>query len=273
MSSHRPQHRMSVPDIQRRKGAGSLVALTAYSTPMARLLDPHADLLLVGDSLGMVLYGMPSTLGVSLEMMVAHTLAVMRGSRRACVVADLPFASYQESPRQAFRNAARLLADSGAQAVKLEGGEEMEETVDFLVRRGIPVLAHIGLMPQQVNAMGGFKAQGRDPESAERVRRDGLAMQRGGAFAVVIEGVGEPLARRLSEELAIPCIGIGASPACDGQVLVSEDLLGLSGEQVPRFVERYARLDREIDEAARRFAEDVRERRFPEARHCFAMRE
>ncbi|MGV2464923.1 UNVERIFIED_CONTAM: 3-methyl-2-oxobutanoate hydroxymethyltransferase, partial [Pseudomonas aeruginosa] len=194
MSSHRPQHRLSVPDIQRRKGAGSLVALTAYSTPMARLLDPHADLLLVGDSLGMVLYGMPSTLGVSLEMMVAHTLAVMRGSRRACVVADLPFASYQESPRQAFRNAARLLADSGAQAVKLEGGEEMEETVDFLVRRGIPVLAHIGLMPQQVNAMGGFKAQGRDPESAERVRRDGLAMQRGGAFAVVIEGVGEPLA-------------------------------------------------------------------------------
>lgn len=135
------------------------------------------------------------------------------------------------------------------------------------------MLAHIGLMPQQVNAMGGFKAQGRDPESAERVRRDGLAMQRGGAFAVVIEGVGEPLARRLSEELAIPCIGIGASPACDGQVLVSEDLLGLSGEQVPRFVERYARLDREIDEAARRFAEDVRERRFPEARHCFAMRE
>ncbi len=273
MSSHRPQHRLSVPDIRRRKGAGSLVALTAYSTPTARLLDPHADLLLVGDSLGMVLYGMPSTLGVSLEMMVAHTLAVMRGSRRACVVADLPFASYQESPRQAFRNAARLLADSGAQAVKLEGGEEMEETVDFLVRRGIPVLAHIGLMPQQVNAMGGFKAQGRDPESAERVRRDGLAMQRGGAFAVVIEGVGEPLARRLSEELAIPCIGIGASPACDGQVLVSEDLLGLSGEQVPRFVERYARLDREIDEAARRFAEDVRERRFPEARHCFAMRE
>ncbi len=233
MSSHRPQHRLSVPDIQRRKGAGSLVALD-----------------------------------------IGNGQAMLRGgSRRACVVADLPFASYQESPRQAFRNAARLLADSGAQAVKLEGGEEMEETVDFLVRRGIPVLAHIGLMPQQVNAMGGFKAQGRDPESAERVRRDGLAMQRGGAFAVVIEGVGEPLARRLSEELAIPCIGIGASPACDGQVLVSEDLLGLSGEQVPRFVERYARLDREIDEAARRFAEDVRERRFPEARHCFAMRE
>ena len=188
MSTHCPIARLTVPAIRQRKGAGSLVALTAYSTPMARWVDAQADLIIVGDSVGMVLYGMPSTLGVTLEMMIAHGQAVMRGSSRACVAVDLPFGSYQASPEQAFVNAARLLRETGAPAVKLEGGEELAATVEFLVRRGVPVLAHVGLMPQQVNAMGGFKAQGLDAAGAGRIRRDALAMQAAGAFAVVVEG-------------------------------------------------------------------------------------
>ncbi|WCD78410.1 3-methyl-2-oxobutanoate hydroxymethyltransferase [Pseudomonas sp. TUM22785] len=272
MSTHAPIARLTVPAIRQRKGAGSLVSLTAYSTPMARWVDAHADLIIVGDSVGMVLYGMPSTLGVTLEMMIAHGQAVMRGSSRACVAVDLPFGSYQASPEQAFLNAARLLRETGAAAVKLEGGEEMAATVAFLVNRGVPVLAHIGLMPQQVNAMGGFKAQGRDAASAERVRRDALAMQAAGAFAVVIEGTAEPLARQLSEELEIPTIGIGASPACDGQVLVTEDLLGLFGDYQPRFVKRYAELAPSIEQALAVYAGDVRAGRFPELGHCFGVK-
>lgn len=272
MSTHAPIARLTVPAIRQRKGAGSLVSLTAYSTPMARWVDAHADLIIVGDSVGMVLYGMPSTLGVTLEMMIAHGQAVMRGSSRACVAVDLPFGSYQASPEHAFLNAARLLRETGAAAVKLEGGEEMAATVAFLVNRGVPVLAHIGLMPQQVNAMGGFKAQGRDAAGAERVRRDALAMQAAGAFAVVIEGTAEPLARQLSEELEIPTIGIGASPACDGQVLVTEDLLGLFGDYQPRFVKRYAELAPSIEQALAAYAEDVRQGRFPELGHCFGVK-
>lgn len=272
MSTHAPIARLTVPAIRQRKGAGSLVSLTAYSTPMARWVDAHADLIIVGDSVGMVLYGMPSTLGVTLEMMIAHGQAVMRGSSRACVAVDLPFGSYQASPEHAFLNAARLLRETGAAAVKLEGGEEMAATVAFLVNRGVPVLAHIGLMPQQVNTMGGFKAQGRDAAGAERVRRDALAMQAAGAFAVVIEGTAEPLARQLSEELEIPTIGIGASPACDGQVLVTEDLLGLFGDYQPRFVKRYAELAPSIEQALAAYAEDVRQGRFPELGHCFGVK-
>ncbi|MCU9950389.1 3-methyl-2-oxobutanoate hydroxymethyltransferase [Pseudomonas sp. PDM13] len=272
MSTHAPIARLTVPAIRQRKGAGSLVSLTAYSTPMARWVDAHADLIIVGDSVGMVLYGMPSTLGVTLEMMIAHGQAVMRGSSRACVAVDLPFGSYQASPEQAFLSAARLLRETGAAAVKLEGGEEMAATVAFLVSRGVPVLAHIGLMPQQVNTMGGFKAQGRDAAGAERVRRDALAMQAAGAFAVVIEGTAEPLARQLSEELEIPTIGIGASPACDGQVLVTEDLLGLFGDYQPRFVKRYAELAPCIEQALAAYAGDVRAGRFPELGHCFGVK-
>ncbi len=271
MSSHRPQQRLSILDIRQRRDAGSLVVLTAYSAPMARLLDPHVDILLVGDSLGMVLYGMPHTLAVSLDTMIAHGAAVVRGSQRACVVVDLPFASYQASPQQAFLAAARVLAESAAQAVKLEGGAEMAETIAFLVERGIPVMAHVGLMPQKVNALGGFKVQGKDEQGAARVLRDAEAVAAAGAFSVVLEGVLEPLARQVCERLEIPVIGIGASPACAGQVLVSEDMLGLSGEQIPRFAQQYVRVDELISAAAERFASEVRAGQFPQARHCFGM--
>ncbi|MDL5601123.1 3-methyl-2-oxobutanoate hydroxymethyltransferase [Bacillus subtilis] len=272
MSSHTRVSRISVPELARRKGPGSIVSLTAYSTPMARWVDAQADLIIVGDSLGMVLYGLPSTLGVSLEMMIAHGQAVMRGSERACVAVDLPFGSYQASPEQAFHAAARVLRETGAAAVKLEAGEALAETVAFLVARGIPVLAHVGLMPQQVNVLGGFKAQGLEAAGAERVRRDALAMQAAGAFAVVLEGIAEPLARHLSEELAIPTIGIGASPACDGQVLVTEDALGLFGDYQPRFVKRYAALALSIEQALAAYAEDVHQGRFPELGHCFGVK-
>ncbi|MDV3437968.1 3-methyl-2-oxobutanoate hydroxymethyltransferase [Pseudomonas otitidis] len=272
MSSHTRVSRISVTELARRKGPGSIVSLTAYSTPMARWVDAQADLIIVGDSLGMVLYGLPSTLGVSLEMMIAHGQAVMRGSERACVAVDLPFGSYQASPEQAFHAAARVLRETGAAAVKLEAGEALAETVAFLVARGVPVLAHVGLMPQQVNVLGGFKAQGLEAAGAERVRRDALAMQAAGAFAVVLEGIAEPLARHLSEELAIPTIGIGASPACDGQVLVTEDALGLFGDYQPRFVKRYAALALSIEQALAAYAEDVRQGRFPELGHCFGVK-
>lgn len=272
MSSHTRVSRISVPELARRKGPGSIVSLTAYSTPMARWVDAQADLIIVGDSLGMVLYGLPSTLGVSLEMMIAHGQAVMRGSERACVAVDLPFGSYQASPEQAFQAAARVLRETGAAAVKLEAGEALAETVAFLVARGVPVLAHVGLMPQQVNVLGGFKAQGLEAAGAERVRRDALAMQAAGAFAVVLEGIAEPLARHLSEELVIPTIGIGASPACDGQVLVTEDALGLFGDYQPRFVKRYAALAPSIEQALVAYAEDVRQGRFPELGHCFGVK-
>lgn len=272
MSSHTRVSRISVPELARRKGPGSIVSLTAYSTPMARWVDAQADLIIVGDSLGMVLYGLPSTLGVSLEMMIAHGQAVMRGSERACVAVDLPFGSYQASPEQAFHAAARVLRETGAAAVKLEAGEALAETVAFLVARGVPVLAHVGLMPQQVNVLGGFKAQGLEAAGAERVRRDALAMQAAGAFAVVLEGIAEPLARHLSEELAIPTIGIGASPACDGQVLVTEDALGLFGDYQPRFVKRYAALAPSIEQALAAYAKDVRQGRFPELGHCFGVK-
>lgn len=271
MSLHRPPQRLSTQDIRQRREPGSLVVLTAYSAPMARLLDPHVDVLLVGDSLGMVLYGLPHTLAVGLDTMIAHGAAVVRGSQKACVVVDLPFASYQASPQQAFLAAARVVAESGAQAVKLEGGAEMAATIAFLVERGIPVSAHIGLMPQKVNALGGFKVQGKDETGAARVLRDADAVAAAGAFSVVLEGVLEPLARQVCERLDIPVIGIGASPACAGQVLVTEDMLGLSGEQIPRFAEQYVRVDDLISAAAERFAGEVRQRAFPQARHCFGM--
>ncbi|KVA22778.1 3-methyl-2-oxobutanoate hydroxymethyltransferase [Burkholderia ubonensis] len=271
MSAHTTTNRKTVTSIRATKGAGSLVSLTAYSTPMARLVDAVADVIIVGDSVGMVLYGMPSTLGVTLDMMIAHGAAVVRGAQQACVVVDLPFATYQESPAQAFRSAARLLAETGAQAVKLEGGPEMADTIRFLTERGVPVMAHIGLMPQQANATGGFKAQGLEPRTAERIFAAALAVEQAGAFSVVIEGTAEALARHITAALAIPTIGIGASPACDGQVLVTEDMIGSFDAYTPRFVKRYADVGAVTRDAIAQYAHDVRHNAFPEAQHCFGV--
>jgi 3-methyl-2-oxobutanoate hydroxymethyltransferase len=269
MSTIAAARRFSIPQIRARKGKEPLVCLTAYTTQMARRLDPHVDLLLVGDSLGMVLYGFDSTLPVTLDMMINHGAAVMRGSERACVIVDLPFGSYQESPGQAFRSAARVMAETGASGVKLEGGEEMAPTIRFLVERGVPVCAHVGLMPQAVNVAGGFKATGRSDEEAEQVRRDAEAVATAGAFAVVLEGTLEPVAASITASLPVPTIGIGASPACDGQILVSEDVFGLFSDFTPRFVKRYADLGSQISQAAEAYAQDVRARRFPAMEHCF----
>ena len=262
MSVHGSDKPVTIPDLRRMKGTPQ-VWLTAYTTPMARLLDPICDVLLVGDSLGMVLYGLPSTLGVSVDTMVAHGAAVVRGAKRACVVVDLPFGSYQESPVQAFRNAARVLAETGAQAVKLEGGIEMAETIRFLTQRGIPVCSHIGLMPQSVNVAGGFRATGRTDDEAAKVTADAHAVSDAGAFAVVVEGTLEPVAAAITAAIAIPTIGIGASAQCDGQVLVIDDVLGTFNDFIPRFVKRYAELGVEITRAAGAYAADVRARRFP----------
>ncbi|MEW5703842.1 MAG: 3-methyl-2-oxobutanoate hydroxymethyltransferase [Pseudomonadota bacterium] len=260
---------ITVPELRARKGGVPIVCLTAYTTPMAKWLDAHADLLLVGDSLGMVLYGMESTLGVTLDMMINHAQAVRRGARRACVVVDLPFGSYQESPPKAYRTAARVLRETGAAAVKLEGGEEMAETVAFLTQRGIPVLGHVGMMPQSVRSYGGFGVHGRTKAEAEKILADGRAVALAGAFAVVVEGTVEPVARALTEALPVPTIGIGASPSCDGQILVAEDLFGLFTDFIPKFVKRYAELGSEIEKAAAHYAADVRARRFPGAAHCY----
>lgn len=264
--------RMTVPALAARKGDPAQVWLTAYTTPMARLLDPHCDVLLVGDSLGMVLYGLDSTLAVDLDTMIRHGAAVVRGSQRACVVVDLPFGSYQQAPTQAFASAARVLAETGAAAVKLEGGIDMAETVAFLVKRGVPVVGHVGLTPQSVHALGGFRSRGRDCAEADGIGADAAAVAAAGAFAVVVEGVVEPLARDITARLDVPVIGIGASPACDGQVLVSEDAFGLFADFTPRFVRRYADLGGEIAAAAGRYAEDVRARRFPGPENCFGLK-
>jgi len=261
--------RISTPQIQARKGGEPIVSLTAYSAPMAAFLDPHVDVFIVGDSLGMVFYGLDSTLGVTLDMMIAHGAAVVRGSERACVTVDMPFGSYQESPSQAFRNAARVMSETGCGAVKIEGGEEMAETVAFLVERGIPVMGHVGLTPQSVNRLGGYAARGKTRAEYARIIADARAVADAGAFSIVVEGVVEPLALAVTNAIAIPTIGIGASAACDGQVLVSEDMLGLFTDFTPKFVRRYADLGSQVAEAAARYAEDVRARRFPGPENCF----
>ncbi|MGX7877241.1 3-methyl-2-oxobutanoate hydroxymethyltransferase [Mesorhizobium sp. ORM6] len=259
---------MTPPDIRTRKGQTPLVCLTAYTTPIARLVDPHCDIVLVGDSVGMVLHGLSSTLGVTLDMMIMHGQAVRRGLVRSLMVVDLPFGSYEESPEQAFRNAARLMAQTGCAAVKLEGGEKMAETISFLGARGIPVMAHIGLTPQAVNTFGGYRVQGRG-DDAERIRRDAGAVTEAGAFSVVLEKVPEPLARRITAEIAVPTIGIGASLACDGQILVSDDMLGLFSSFRPKFVKRDAELGEQADAAIAAYAADVRRRCFPAAEHLY----
>jgi 3-methyl-2-oxobutanoate hydroxymethyltransferase len=266
------QKRITAPQIMAMKGGTPVVCLTAYTSLTAVLLDEAVDLLLVGDSLGMVLYGMESTLGVTLEMMIAHGQAVMRGSKRACIIVDLPFGTYQESRECAFRNAARVMKEVGCTGVKLEGGSEMADTIRFLVERGIPVLGHVGLLPQSVNTAGGFRSLGRGEKEAAEIIEDARAVSDAGAFAIVIEGTVEPLARQITEMVPVPTIGIGASPACDGQILVTEDLTGLFSEFKPKFVKRYAELGRGIAEAGRAYAEEVRARRFPTLDHCFGTK-
>jgi len=268
MSATSPLRPVLPPDIRASQGSAPLVVLTAYTTPVARLVDPHCDIALVGDSVGMVLHGMPSTLGVTMEMMILHGRSVVRGCQKAMVVIDMPFGSYEEGPAQAYRNAARLMAETGAPAVKLEGGAHMADTIAFLTKRGVPVMAHIGLTPQAVNTLGGYKVVGRDDE-ADRVMQDALAVQAAGAFAVVLEKVPMGLAGRITAALDIPTIGIGAGVNCDGQVLVIDDMLGLFTEFRPKFVKRYAELGRTADEAIAAYAAEVRARAFPADEHGF----
>ncbi len=270
MSTPGRSARLTPSAIAARKGGEPVVALTAYTTPVARLLDSHCDVLLVGDSLGMVIYGLPTTLGVTVEMMINHGQAVMRGAGRACVVVDLPFGSAGESPARAFRTAARVMAETGCSAVKIEGGTAMAPTIRFLVERGVPVMAHVGLMPQSVNTMGGFRVQGRSEADADRLLDDARAVEEAGAFAVVVEGTVEPLARRITGELRIPTIGIGASAACDGQILVTDDLVGLFADFTPKFVKRYAEIGLAIEQAVAAYAADVRARVFPGPEQTFA---
>lgn len=256
-------------DIRAMKGGTPIVSLTAYTTPMAKMMDAHCDFVLVGDSLGMVVHGLPSTLGVTMEMMILHGQAVARGLSRAMMVIDMPFGSYEESPEQAFRNAARLMAETGAGAVKLEGGTHMAETIAFLVARGVPVMAHVGLTPQSINTLGGYKVQGRDA-GAEKLLADARAVAEAGAFAVVLEKVPAVMADRITEEVAIPTIGIGASAGCDGQILVVDDMLGLFTAFKPKFVKRYADLGTQGEAAIAAYADEVRARQFPADEHTFA---
>ena len=261
--------RLGPGDIRARKGQAPIACLTAYTTPMAKLVDRHCDLVLVGDSVGMVMHGLPSTLGVTMEMMVLHGKAVARGSSRACIVVDMPFGSYEEGPAQAFRNAARLLAETGCQAVKLEGGRHMAETVAFLVARGIPVMGHVGLTPQSVNTLGGYKVQGRGRDEADRIAADARALADAGAFAVVLEKLPAALGDRITREIAVPTIGIGAGVDCDGQVLVVDDMLGLFSEFRPKFVKRYAELGASAEAGIAAYANEVRARAFPGPEHVF----
>ena len=267
VSAKKLKPRLSVRDIAARKGQTPIVCVTAYTTPMAILMDDAVDVLLVGDSLGMVLYGFDSTLPVTLEMMIQHGAAVVRGSQQACVIVDMPFGSYQSSPAEAFKACARVMAETGCAGVKLEGGVVMAETISFLTARGIPVMGHVGLMPQAFNQLGGYRTRGKLGNEAEVIMADAKAVAAAGAFAVVIEGTVETLARAITTEVAIPTIGIGASVACDGQVLVTEDMLGLFSAFTPKFVKRYAELGKQVTAAVEAYADDVRARRFPGPEH------
>jgi 3-methyl-2-oxobutanoate hydroxymethyltransferase len=261
-----PGKRMMAPSIRARKVDGKteqpIVMLTAYTMRMAQLLDPHCDMLLVGDSLGQVIYGLPSTIPVTMDMMIAHGAAVVRGSWHALVGVDMPFGSYEGSPQKAFESASRIMKDTGCAAVKLEGGDAMAPTVDFLTHRGVPVIGHVGLTPQAVNILGGYGARGREEQEAQKIIADAKAIADAGAFCIVVEGVLEDLACKIAGQVAVPIIGIGASALCDGQVLVTEDMLGLF-ERTPRFVKRYDDLATRIGEAAKTYAEEVRSRTFP----------
>jgi 3-methyl-2-oxobutanoate hydroxymethyltransferase len=270
MSKSSPIRQLTPPAIKARKGTEPIICLTSYTASTTTLVDPHVDLILVGDSLAMTIYGMASTVGVTIEMMIAHGRAVAKTARHACVVVDLPFGSYEASPAHAFRTAAHVMADTGCAAVKLEGGTEMAETIRFLTQRGVPVMAHIGLTPQSVNALGGYAVRGRGEVEAVAILADAQAVAGAGAFSVVIEKTAEPLSREITTRLDIPTIGIGASPACDGQILVIDDVVGLFTEFRPKFVKRYAETARSIEAAVKDYAADVRARRFPGPEHTFS---
>jgi 3-methyl-2-oxobutanoate hydroxymethyltransferase len=267
-----PGKRMTAPGLRARKADGRteqpIVALTAYTMRVAQLLDAHCDLLLVGDSLGQVIYGLPSTIPVTLDMMIAHGAAVVRGSWHALVAVDMPFGSYEGSPEQAFASASRVMKETGCAAVKLEGGAAMARTVRFLAERGIPVIGHVGLTPQAVNTLGGYGARGKGEAEAKKIVADAEAVAAAGAFLIVVEGVMEDLATQLARDIDVPIIGIGASAECDGQILVTDDMLGLF-ERTPRFVKRYENLAEQISKAAASYAEEVRSRAFPSAEQTY----
>ena len=271
MSAQDDIKRLTAPDIRARKGGQPIVCLTSYHAHTARLLDRHCDLILVGDSLGMVMHGLENTVPVTLDMMILQGLAVMRGSKRALVVVDLPFGSYEASKEQAFMSAARVMKETGCGAIKLEGGRRMADTIAFLVERGVPVMGHIGLTPQSINTIGSFRAQGREEAHWGPIEDDARAVSEAGAFSAVIEAVAEPLARRITADITIPTVGIGGSVACDGQILVLEDMLGLS-PRVPKFVRRYGDLGPAIESAVAAYAADVRSRAFPSPEHVYPMR-
>lgn len=257
-----PMKRLTVPRIRQRKGGEPLVMLTAYTVRMAQLMDPHCDMLLVGDSLAQVIYGLPHTVAVTMEMMAAHGAAVVRGSYHAAVIVDMPFGSYEASPELAFTNAARLLKETGAAGVKMEGGKVIAPTIEFVTQRGIPVMGHVGLTPQAVNILGGYGVRGKSAAEARSIVEDAEAVAKAGAFAMVIEGVLEPIAIEITEKVACPTVGIGASAQCDGQVLVTEDMLGLF-DRVPKFVKRFGAMQGHVEDAVKQYAEDVRARVFP----------
>ncbi|MBM3520448.1 MAG: 3-methyl-2-oxobutanoate hydroxymethyltransferase [Alphaproteobacteria bacterium] len=272
MSVQTPMKRLTAPEISARKGGTPIVALTSYHAHTAAIADKYVDFLLVGDSLGMVMHGFESTLPVPLDLMIMHGRAVMRGAKRALVVVDMPFGSYEESPSQAFHNAAKVIKETQCGAVKIEGGKRMAETIHFLSERGIPVMAHIGLTPQSINVLGGYKTQGRERDQWAAIEEDGRAVAEAGAFAVVLEAIAEPLAARVTAAIAIPTIGIGASPACDGQILVMEDMLGLS-PRVPKFVKEFGEVGKAIERAIGSYAAEVRARTFPGTDNTYAVKD
>ncbi len=268
MSVSTKNRSLTPPDISARKGQTPIVCLAAYTTPIAKLIDPHCDLVLVGDSVGMVMHGMPNTLGVSMDMMVMHGAAVRRGLKKALLVIDMPFGSYEKSKEQAFENAARFMCETECGAIKIEGGEAMAETIEFLTKRGIPVMAHVGLTPQAVNVFGGYKTQGTGKD-ASRIMNDAKAIEQAGAFSVVCEKMPDPLARKITAKLKIPTIGIGASAQCDGQILVVDDMMGMFTEFHPKFVKRYANLGEQLGDCVAEYAKDVKARKFPAPEHVY----
>ena len=272
MSIQKKVRRMTAPQITARKGAEPVVSLTAYHAHTAAIADPHVDFLLVGDSLGMVMHGFESTVPVPIELMIMHGKAVVRGSSQALVVVDMPFGSYEESPPVAFRNAARIMKETDCGAVKLEGGTHMAETIRYLVDRGIPVMAHVGLTPQSINVIGGFKTQGRTVDEWAAIEQDAKAVSDAGAFAVVLEAMAAPLADRITKAVPIPTIGIGASPNCDGQILVMEDMLGLT-PRVPKFVKEFGKVGKAIERAIKSYAGEVKARTFPAPEHTYDVKD
>ena len=267
-----PVKRTTAPDITARKGGDPIVSLTAYHAHTARIADPHVDFLLVGDSLGMVMHGFESTVPVPLDLMIMHGRAVVRGAKKALIVVDMPFGTYEESPSVAFRNAARVMKETDCGAIKLEGGRRMAETIRFLTDRGVPVMAHIGLTPQSINVLGGYKTQGRTRDAWAAIEEDARQVSEAGAFAVVLEAMAEPLAAKITKAVPIPTIGIGASAQCDGQILVMEDMLGLS-PRVPKFVKEFGKVAAAIEGAIAAYAGEVRARTFPEAGNTYAVLE